>query len=361
MSARPTPPQTPLHFSPEPATMAVAAPRSRDRAVPRADLLETIVRAGTRGDQALFRRAVEAVIAEERAKQHHILADRLAQELAKPQAPALRVVQAALPISDGSRYVHEVLPERQLDDLVLPPMVEETCREIIDEQGRSDLLRSHGLEPRHRVLLLGAPGNGKTSLVDALANGLACPLLTVRYDQLIGSYLGETALRLAKLFDHVRSQRCVLFFDEFDAVGKERGDEHETGEIKRVVSSLLLEIDALPSHVVVVAASNHPDLLDKAVWRRFQVRMELPPPTHDAIVAWLARSFLDVPQLGTSFVTVARSLKGSSYAELFEFTSDVRRRLVLDGPDANAKGILAARQRQWSERTRAGSARKRGV
>jgi SpoVK/Ycf46/Vps4 family AAA+-type ATPase len=327
----------------------------------RADLLETIVRAGASGDQALFRRAVEAVIAEERAKQHHIVADRLAEELSKPgRAPTLRVVQTALPATEGARYVHEARPERTLDDMVLPPLVEEICRELLEEQERSDLLRSHGLEPRHRVLLTGAPGNGKTSLADAIANHLGVPLLTVRYDQLIGSYLGETTQRLGKLFEHVRGQRCVLFFDEFDAVGKERADPHETGEIKRVVSTLLLEVDSLPSHVIVIAASNHPDLLDKAVWRRFQVRVELPPPTHVAIVAWLARTLVDLPVPGSTWDDAATKLVDSSYAEVAEFTADVRRRLVLAGPDASAKGVIAARLRQWTERHRVSGTKRRG-
>ena len=95
------------------------------------------------------------------------------------------------------------------------------------------------------------------------------PLIVARYDGLIGSYLGETASRLRRLFDFARSRACVLFFDEFDTLGKERGDVHETGEIKRVVSSLLMQIDSLPDHVFVITATNHPELLDKAVWRRY--------------------------------------------------------------------------------------------
>ena len=131
-------------------------------------------------------------------------------------------------------------------------------------------MRSHGLQPRHRVLLAGPPGNGKTALAEAIAEALALPFLIVRYEALIGSFLGETAQRLAQLFAFARTLPCVLFFDEFDVVGKERGDAHETGEIKRVVSNLLLQIDALPSHVIAVAATNHSELLDSAVWRRFQ-------------------------------------------------------------------------------------------
>ena len=91
------------------------------------------------------------------------------------------------------------------------------------------------------------------------------PILTVRYESIIGSYLGETASRLSKLFEYAKTRECVLFFDEFETLGKERGDVHETGEIKRVVSSLLMQIDALPSYVIAIAATNHDNLLDKAI------------------------------------------------------------------------------------------------
>lgn len=112
------------------------------------------------------------------------------------------------------------------------------------------------------------------------------PILTVKYEGSVGAYLGETASRLGKLFDYVRTRQCVLFFDEVEAIGKERGDTHETGEIKRVVGSLLLQIDALPSYVIAIAATNHESLLDKAAWRRFQIRMELPSPSRSNLEKW---------------------------------------------------------------------------
>jgi SpoVK/Ycf46/Vps4 family AAA+-type ATPase len=110
-------------------------------------------------------------------------------------------------------------------------------------------------------------------LAEALAFELAVPFFTVRYDAIITSYLGETAQRLRRLFDFIRTEPCVLFFDEFDAIGKERGDIHETGEIKRVVTTLLLQLDDLPSHCVLVGATNHSELLDRATWRRFQLSL----------------------------------------------------------------------------------------
>lgn len=313
----------------------------------RSDLLIDLVRAGASGNQPLFRRAVEALIVEERAKQHHVLADRLAIHLKDDGA-------SVVPLSSARQVetlVDERMPQRRLDDLVLPEVARGAAVELLEEHRRSDLLRSHNLEPRHRVLLVGPPGNGKTSLAEAVATELAAPLFVVRYEGLIASYLGETALRLAQLFNFARTRRCVLFFDEFDVIGKERGDAHETGEIKRVVSSILLQIDALPSTVVTVTATNHPELLDRAVWRRFQLRLTLPPPTPNEVAEWFSRfERAHDFKLGYAPSTLAKNLSGLSFAELEEFSADIFRRYVLQIPNADLKAITKHRLAQWRMR-----------
>jgi SpoVK/Ycf46/Vps4 family AAA+-type ATPase len=132
----------------------------------------------------------------------------------------------------------------------------------------------------------------------------------------------------------------VLFFDEFETLGKERGDTHETGEIKRVVSSLLLQIDALPSYVIVIAATNHEALLDRAAWRRFQMRLILPTPSRDDLQTWFRlfeeRTGFD---FGLEPSTLAKKLYGKSFAEAEEFAMSVYRQYILQLPDANAKTI----------------------
>ena len=313
----------------------------------RSDLLVSLVRSGTTGDQMGFRRAAEAIIAEENAKQHSILASQLSDAL---KADGTRRVGPSPRQAGSSALVFDIEPQRRLDDLIRPPGVEHAVLQIVEEHHRSDLLRSYGLEPRHRLMLVGPPGSGKTSLAEAIATELMVPLLVARYEALITSYLGETAGRLDALFDAVRARPCVLFFDEFDTIAKERGDQHETGEIKRVVSSLLLQIDRLPSYVVVVVATNHPELLDRAVWRRFQARLTLPPATRAGIVAFLDR-WVERTGVGLSFShrTLADKLHGCSFAEIEEFVTTVQRRVVLSGPDNDGRSVVRSCLDQWKD------------
>jgi SpoVK/Ycf46/Vps4 family AAA+-type ATPase len=246
------------------------------------------------------------------------------------------------------------MPRRRLDDLILPKAARQGVDELIEEQRRADVLRAHGLEPRSRILLVGPPGTGKTTLAEAVAEAVAVTLFVVRYESMIGSYLGETAARLKRVFDYARTTPCVLFFDEFDALGKERGDIHETGEIKRVVTSLLMQIDELPSYTIVVAATNHPELLDRAAWRRFQVRLSLPLPTKKELAEYIEVFLLRFGEpSNTSSRDIATGLGSISYAEAEQFCLDVRRRQVLSMGQKNLKSIIADELKLWISETRA--------
>lgn len=304
----------------------------------RSDLLIQLVQSGGNGDKQLFKKVVEAIIAEERSKQHNTLAEKLQEtlNLINHSSSAKNYLGNGLgKHQEGSNLLYEITPNIVVDDLILNQDTKLQIKEFIQEQMRADLIRSYNLEPRNRILLVGPPGNGKTSLAEAIASSLMIPLLAVRYESIIASYLGETSVRLKNLFDYVRTQNCVLFFDEFDSIGKERGDIHETGEIKRVVSSLLLQIDKLPSYVIVVAATNHPELLDRAVWRRFQIRTILPKPTLKEISIFVNdyQKKYDL-NFGYSSATIAQSLKGLSFSEVKDFCDDIVRKHILTLPNS---------------------------
>lgn len=314
----------------------------------RADLLISLVKAATSGDRAMVLKTVEAMAAEERSKNHSVLAEQLETQVHRNGNGFAAKSEFAPTHVAAHDVLHEITPRRNIGELVLTAAVRQAVDELVQEHHRSDLLRSYNLQPRNRLLLTGSPGNGKTSLAEALANALMVPFVIARYDGLITSYLGETATRLRKLFEFAHTRRCVLFFDEFDTLGKERGDIHETGEIKRVVSSLLLQIDDLPSHVVVVCATNHPELLDRAVWRRFQLKLELTRPDRSQIADYfsLASKRLNF-SFGLSPRTIADKLVGASYSDLENFTSDVARAYVLALPEADAKRITSDKLRHW--------------
>jgi AAA+ superfamily predicted ATPase len=321
----------------------------------RSDLLINLVKAGVNGDQQLARRTAEAIVAEERAKQHRVLADRLEGVMKIPNGNSGRKMPLALfpeaPPSKGKDFLSETIPRRNIADLVLPDITACAIRQLIEEQQRANTLRSHSLEPRHRLLLVGPPGNGKTSLAEGIAEALAVPFLTVRYESMIGSFLGETAGRLKHVFDYVRSTPCVLFFDEFDAVGKERGDKHETGEIKRVVTSLLMQIDELPSYVVAIAATNHAELLDRAVWRRFELRLSLPAPSErqicNFIISLAQRANID---LGIRPQMIAKTIGRASYAEAEDLFLDLARRQVLAMGERTTAEIAEEQLGIWAAR-----------
>jgi SpoVK/Ycf46/Vps4 family AAA+-type ATPase len=316
--------------------------------VARADLILGLVRSAGQHNDAAFRRTVEALIAEEREKQHYVLADRLEAALHPNGANGSGRTNgfAELQPTPG---IEVSTPQRPLSSLVLPPAARMASEELIEEQERVELLRAHGLEPRHRVLLTGPPGNGKTSMAEGLAEALYLPLVRIRYEAVIGSFLGETGQRLAKVFEFARTRRCVLFLDEFDAIAKERGDEHETGEIKRVVSSLLLLVDEVPSHVVLVAASNHPELLDRAAHRRFELHLDLPAPTH-AQRATFFESFLSgfKSRPGYTPRRLADATEDASFSQLNDLTLDIRRRHVLH-PDRDLRHLIEQRLRRLTQ------------
>ncbi len=161
----------------------------------RSDLIVGLVKAGVSGNQDAARVTAEAIAANERAKKHTVVAERIARALIAPPRATGPVRSSSLRVRDGSGGIQRHHPERPMSSLFLAKPIRTACKELIEEQGRAEVLRAHGLEPRHRVLFTGPPGNGKTSLAESLAFELALPLFTVRYDAVVTSYLGETAQR----------------------------------------------------------------------------------------------------------------------------------------------------------------------
>ncbi|MFJ4166866.1 AAA family ATPase [Microbacterium sp. NPDC089698] len=247
-------------------------------------------------DDLKFRRAAQAIIQEEEAKRHTVLARELRTVLAAnggigsndaPPMPDLPTDRdSSLPLARVSQA------DRYLGDLVLAEDTRDALERVVNEVRHWPTLDRAGLPRRNRILLSGPPGCGKTSAAAAIAHELSRPLVTARVEGLISSYLGETAANLANLFAFVSTGAYVLFLDEFDSLGKMREDTSDHGELRRVVNAVLQQIDAYSGPSLIIAATNHSHVLDSALWRRFDSVVELGLPTEGQVTELLTRRLL---------------------------------------------------------------------
>lgn len=183
--------------------------------------------------------------------------------------------------TDGESNLHTVdvsTPALDKGSLLLPSAVESRIQEFLANIRRYDDLARVGAAMPSRLMTYGPPGTGKTKLARYIAGNLELPLLTVRCDTLISSLLGQTSRNLRRVFEFSQQRPCVLFLDEFDALAGARGNERDVGELQRVVIALLQNIDAIPESTILVAATNHDQLLDPAIWRRFSFRIPMAEP-----------------------------------------------------------------------------------
>ena len=179
-------------------------------------------------------------------------------------------------------------PTHNLNQVVLTDDVRMRVADLLTEQRHADALAAHNLHPRNRLLLMGPPGTGKTVLAGAIAKDLGLPFLVVDYGSLLSSFMGETGAKISRLLDGLAGQPCVLFLDEMETLLAERSGSpgrHDVGEQARIVSTLLLAMDRMDRRLLLVGATNHPDMLDRAVRRRFDIEIVLPLATEDTVHA----------------------------------------------------------------------------
>jgi hypothetical protein len=295
--------------------------------------LKALFRAFKEGDELAFRRTAQEIIDDEESKQHTALARDLRSIIAGGSRHSI-AVDVALPEPPRDREgewplaeVHH--PQRGLDELVLPGELLDQLRSLVEEHGKWSSLDLRGVPRRQRILLYGPPGCGKSSAAEAIATEIGLPLVIVRIDSVVSSYLGETASNLHRVMDFVREGSWVLLFDEFDALGKARDDPGEHGEVKRVVTAFLQMLDAFKGSSLLLAATNHEQLLDPALWRRFDEVLEFGVPTVHQTRTLLRRGLrgagdkLDID-------SAASRLKGKPHAAAEKVAWDSLRYAILD-------------------------------
>ena len=317
--------------------------------------LRQLFRSGTDGDVAAFRGVADEVIAGERQKHHHLLANDLETILygrtQSPASPVLRQLTETIP-EDRERNlplcaVRE--PARCIEDVVLSPTNLALVKDILHEYNRDDVLRAHGLQACDRVLLCGPPGCGKTLTAEVVAHELGRPLVVVRTDSVVSSFLGETAANLRKVFDFAASSPLVVLFDEFDALGKEREDATEHGELRRVVNAVLQMLDAYSGRSLIIAATNHEGLLDSAIWRRFEEVLYLKPPTPAQVCQLLKVKLRGVrKQFDVRTVVATGIFNGASHADVERIVRRALKIVILSGrePCLSAEDLEVAARRE---------------
>lgn len=313
-------------------------------------ILRQLIRAGTVGDADAFRQASEAVIREEREKNHHLLANDLerllyADRVGLSAATRRLHLAATLPTNkdNGLALLEERPATREEKDIVLSDNTRSALEEIIQEHNRVDVLRSFGLQPAQKLLFFGPPGCGKTLAAEVIANSLSLPLILVRLDSLISSFLGETAANLRKVFDYFSQYPAVALFDEFDALTKDRGDSADHGELKRSVNAVLQMMDGYRGDSILIATTNYETLLDKAIWRRFDEAIQFDMPNLDQIKRLLAMKLGGVRRnFEPTDTHIASLFTGMAHADIERVLRRAVKEMVLSNREFVEKAHLDA-------------------
>jgi len=304
----------------------------------KADQIKALIRSHTEGDDTRFYAIAMQVAAQAARNGHGKFAQELrelvdrARERAKAAAatPGTKPIPMAQPRGELAGILTVGYPKTRVADLALEDDLHQRIDRVLLEQRQRDRIREHGFAPLRKLLLVGPPGTGKTMTASALSGELGLPLFTIQLDGLITKYMGETAAKLRLVFDAIQATRGVYLFDEFDALGGKRGSANDVGEIRRVLNSFLQFLEMDDSDSLVIGATNHVKLLDRALFRRFDAVLEyaLPSKQISTKVMRARLGLLDTADIDWSdAVAAAESL---SHAEITHACEQAAKNAILD-------------------------------
>ncbi len=302
-----------------------------------AEQLKALLKSHIQGDESHFY-AVAMQMAAEEARQGHT---KIAQELralideakthARPVETPRSPILIAQPRGELSGLLSVSYPKLQLADMILDKQVAHRLNRVIKEQRGIERIRSFGLRPRRKLLLVGPPGTGKTMSAGVIAGELSLPLFIVRLDSLITKYMGETSAKLRLIFDSITQVRGVYLFDEFDSIGSKRTSTNDVGEIRRVLNSFLQFIEQDTSDSLILAATNHPTLLDHALFRRFDDVIEYGTPQKVYVTKLLQAKLATIKKAQINWKQITKLAVGLSYADITRACEEAIKDVILHG------------------------------
>lgn len=274
------------------------------------------------GDEARFYATAMQLAADEAKRGHGKVAEEIRKLIddARSSKKILPSHETPTLIVRPNKELSDLLsvsyPKIRLVDMTLESKILSRLNRLLEEQRSINRIKAHGLNPRKRLLFTGAPGCGKTMSASAIAGELSIPLFVVRLDGLITKYMGESIAKLRLIFDSIQNTRAVYLFDEFDSIGTHRSFANDVGEIKRVLNSFLMYIEEDNSNSIIIAATNHPQNLDYALFRRFDELLEFGIPTPDLIAKFLNKRLSDYKIDKANLEKLVCKAEGLSFADI---------------------------------------------
>jgi SpoVK/Ycf46/Vps4 family AAA+-type ATPase len=317
--------------------------------MPSAQQLLALIKSHVRGDNERFYSLALQLAASEAKKGHSLVAEQLRELLEQAKSPRPRVAESHGPVpvpsvrTDLASLISVTYPSIRLNHMVLRDDLLGQLKRIVYEQRQRGKLSGHGLKPRRKILLMGPPGSGKTMTAGALAGELGLPLLSVLLHGVITKFMGETASKLRLVFDAMSEMRGVYLFDEIDAIGTKRTKDNDVGEARRILNSFLQFMEQDQSESLIVATTNHEELLDRALFRRFDVILRYDLPSPELAVSAIQGRLHGFDTSNVSWSEVATAASGLSHAEIIGAAEDAARNAILDrGPEIRTEDLVTS-------------------